>query len=172
VFDDASPSHPYRKSFKVDICAIMMGAVANAELMPVLVQENKHSNLRRCRLRIRTRLTRNSGEFNDNASLGDDASEVCKAFIAENYVQTEEEVAQTAFESWIQFKEKSKLIIGMRLPPLTLLNALLLPCNRSSFRLTMHSKSTIQRAKLRLATKPPSLPYSIKRRNFSVSQLM
>ena len=61
MFDDASPSHPYRKSFKVDIYAIMMGAVANAELMPVLVQENKHSNLRRCRLRIRTRLTRNSG---------------------------------------------------------------------------------------------------------------
>lgn len=111
-------------------------------------------------------------EFNDNASLGDDASEVCKAFIAENYVQTEEEVAQTAFESWIQFKEKSKLIIGVRLPPLTLLNSLLLPCNPSSFRLTMHSKSTIQRARLRLATRPPSLPYSIKRRNFSVSQVM
>jgi hypothetical protein len=113
VFDDASPSDPHRKSFKVNNHAIMMSMVANA----CVRSREETFNLAQVFFDNSDKAEQELREFNENASLGDDAPEFCKAFIAENYVQTEEEVAKTALESWVQFKEKAKLIIGVRVPP-------------------------------------------------------
>jgi hypothetical protein len=50
-------------------------------------------------------------DFNQGVSLGVDAEQFHKAFSAQNYEETEEEKAETAYKSWMQFKEKSKSIV-------------------------------------------------------------
>ena len=50
-------------------------------------------------------------EFREDASLGELSSEFAKAFTAENYVNTQDEVIVLAAESWQQFKQKAKQIV-------------------------------------------------------------
>ncbi len=50
-------------------------------------------------------------EFQEDASLGESSSEFAKAFTAENYVNTQDEVIVLAAESWQQFKQKAKQIV-------------------------------------------------------------
>ncbi len=61
-------------------------------------------------------------DFNEIASLGVDATEFHRAFSAENYEETEEEKAETAFKSWMQFKEKSKNIVLVHMKSIFELN--------------------------------------------------
>ena len=53
-------------------------------------------------------------DFDDSAALGTDAGEFYREFTAESYVETEAEKAEAAFQSWIQFKEKAKNIVLVR----------------------------------------------------------
>ena len=53
-------------------------------------------------------------DFDDSAALGADAGEFYRNFTAESYVETEAEKAEAAFQSWIQFKEKAKNIVLVR----------------------------------------------------------
>ena len=50
-------------------------------------------------------------EFQEDASLGDQSSEFAKAFKADYYVYTEDEVIELAAESWKQFEQKAKQIV-------------------------------------------------------------
>ncbi len=50
-------------------------------------------------------------EFQEDASLGESSSEFAKAFTADYYVNTEDEVIVLAAESWQQFKQKAKQIV-------------------------------------------------------------
>ncbi len=53
-------------------------------------------------------------DFDDSAAVGADAGEFYRIFTAESYVETEAEKAEAAFQSWIQFKEKAKNIVLVR----------------------------------------------------------